>query len=165
MNDYELVYLIQTEMCQVAFDFMYQKYRRFIWKQIHLLHVNYLEFDDFHQEGILMLLKAVSTFNEAKNKTFMRYFELILKRHYYHLVRRLPRYILKDEASFQQGTYYIDESIDSFLMTCSDIEQWIYQFYFVECRPIASIAEDLKLSKKQVYNTIYRIKEKYKSML
>ena len=165
MNDYELVYLIQAEKCQIALDFIYKKYRRFILKQIHLLYINDDEFDDFHQEGILMLLKAVLTFNEAKNKTFMRYFELILKRHYYYLIRKLPKYVLKDETSFQQSAYYIDESMDSFLMMCSDIEQCVYQYYFVESRPIASIAQVLNLSKKQVYNTIYRIKEKYKNML
>ena len=82
MNDYELVYLIRFEQCQVALDFLYMKYSRFIWKQIHVLHVNHYEQDDFHQEGLLMLHKAVTTFNEAKNKTFMRYFDLILKRHF-----------------------------------------------------------------------------------
>ena len=165
MNDYELVYLIRFEQCSVALDFLYAKYQRFIWKQIHLLNINTYEQHDFHQEGMLMLYKAVTSFNESKNKTFMRYFELILKRHFYYLIKKLPKYILKDETTFQHGAYYVDEEIDCFLMMCSDNEQIIYQSYFVEQRAIDLIASDLGLTKKQVYNTIYRIKEKYKNML
>ncbi len=165
MNDYELIYLIQYEKCHIALNFLYAKYQRFIWKQVHLLHINYHEQDDFHQEGILMLYKAVKTFNESKNKTFMRYFELILKRHFYYLIRRLPKYILKDETAFRHGVYYVDERVDCFLMMCSDIEKKVYQAYFVEQRAITKIAEEVKRTKKQIYNTIYRIKEKYKSML
>ena len=165
MNDYELVYLIRFEQCHVALDFLYMKYSRFIWKQIHVLHVNCYEQDDFHQEGLLMLHKAVTTFNEAKNKTFMRYFELILKRHFYYLLRRLPRYVLQDETMFVQSVSYIDETIEAFLMMCSDVEKDVYQAYFVEHCPIISIAQTMMLSKKQVYNAIYRIKEKYKNML
>ncbi len=165
MNDYELIYLIQFEKCYIALDFLYSKYYRFIWKQVHLLNVDYHEHDDFFQEGILMLYKAVKTFNETRNKTFMRYFELILKRHFYYLIRKLPKYILKDESAFTQGKYYIDETIDCFLMMCSDVEKDVYQAYFIEQRAISKIATELGRSKKQVYNTIYRIKEKYKNML
>lgn len=165
MNDYELVYLIRCETCHVALDYLYQKYHRFIWKQIHLLNINTYEQNDFHQEGMLMLYKAVTTFNEAKNKTFMRYFELILKRHFYYMIRKLPKYVLKDESAFQHGSYMIDESIDCFLVMCSPVEQEIYQAYFVEQRAIDLIACEMSLTKKQVYNTIYRIKEKYKNML
>ncbi len=165
INDYELIYLIQYQKCQTALDFLYKKYDRFIWKQVHLLNISHDEHDDFHQEGILMLYKAVKTFNESKNKTFMRYFELILKRHFYYLMKKLPKYILKDETTFKQGTYYVDEAVDCFLMMCSDVEKFIYQAYFVESRAIHKIADELHKSKKQVYNTIYRIKEKYKSML
>lgn len=165
MNDYELVYLIRFEKCQVALDFLYTKYYRFIWKQIHLLNIHIYERDDFHQEGVLMLYKAVRTFNESKNKTFMRYFELILKRHFYYLIRKLPKYMLKEESTFKQGAYYVDEHIDCFLMMCSDIETYVYQAYYVERRAIKKIAVELDRSKKQIYNTIYRIKEKYKNML
>lgn len=165
MNDYELVYLIRFEKCHIALDFLYEKYYRFIWKQIHLLNINLHEQNDFHQEGVLMLYKAVTTFNEDKNKTFMRYFELILKRHFYYLIKRLPKYVLKDDSVFEHGAYFIDETADCFLMMCSNVEQEVYQAYFVEERAISAIASDMNLSKKQVYNTIYRIKEKYKNML
>ena len=79
MNDYELVYLIRTHSDSIAFDFLYQKYRRFIWKFIHLMHIESKEQDDFFQEGILTLYKAVETFPmKSKNKTFTRYFRINL---------------------------------------------------------------------------------------
>lgn len=164
-NDFELIYLIRFESCSFALDYLYRKYDRFIWKQIYLLHIREDERDDFHQEGVLMLYKAVKTFNESKNKTFMRYFELILKRHFYYLLRKLPKYVLKEETMFNQGVYCVDEKIDCFLMMCTPIEKYVYQAYFAESRAISKIAEELGKSKKHIYNTIYRIKEKYKNML
>jgi RNA polymerase sporulation-specific sigma factor len=70
MNDYELVYLIRTQKDSIAFDFLFQKYKKFIWKYIHFMHIEYKEQDDFFQEGILTLYKAVETFDESRNKTF-----------------------------------------------------------------------------------------------
>ena len=164
-NDFELIYLIRFESCPFALDYLCRKYDRFIWKQIYLLHIQEIEREDFHQEGVLMLYKAVKTFDETKNKTFMRYFELVLKRHFYYLLRKLPKYVLKEETTFNQGVRSIDEEIDCFLMMCTPIEKYVYQSYFVESRAISKIAEELGKTKKHIYNTIYRIKEKYKNML
>ena len=165
MNDYELIYLIQTYHDHIALEFLYKKYRKLIWKNVHLLQIDDKEHDDFYQEGCLMLIKAVDTFNEAKNKSFTRYFEMILKRQLYHLVRRLPVYELSEDACLYQGSYYecYDEPIK--LQCGSKLEMTIYQKHFIENQKISDIAQDLNLEIKTIYNAIYRIKEKYKNML
>ena len=45
MNDYELIYLIQNERDDIAMSFMFKKYHKFIWKQVHLLNVDPKEHD------------------------------------------------------------------------------------------------------------------------
>ena len=133
MNDFELVYLIRTQRDSVAFDFLFQKYKKFIWKHIHLLNIDQREQDDFFQEGILILYKAVETFNESKNKTFTRYFELILKRHYYQMLHKLPKYQLYEDSNFMECFSYYDQEDDTdFINECSSFEQKVYQFYFIE---------------------------------
>jgi RNA polymerase sporulation-specific sigma factor len=164
MNDYELIYLIHTEHDEIALSFMFSKYHKFIWKHIHLLNIATKEHDDLHQEGVLMLLKAIHTFNENKNKSFTRYFELILKRQLYYLVTKFPKYVLFEDTSFCTGVSYIEEeSID--LELSSDLEQTVYQMYFNERATISEIEKQTIYTKRQIYNSIYRIKEKYKIMV
>ncbi len=164
MNDYELVYLIRHEHDHVALEFLMRKYHRFIWKQVHLLGVDAREFDDFHQEGLMMLIKAVKTFNESRGKTFTRYFELILKRQFYHLKRSLPKHQLYENPDFYKGTVHLEEAPlnDPGL---NEKEKIVYQAYFIEKQAIANIALQMKQNNKHIYNMIYRIREKYKKMI
>ncbi len=166
MNDYELVYLIKTNQDSVAFDFLFQKYQKFIWKCIHLMHIDQREQDDFFQEGILVLYRAVQTFDESKNKTFTRYFELILKRHYYQLIHKLPKYMLYEDSNFMECFGYNESnSYEDFILCCSTFEQEIFQSYFIEKQSVKRIAVDLDCESKKIYNAIFRIKEKYKNMI
>jgi RNA polymerase sporulation-specific sigma factor len=164
MNDYELIYLIKTDGCEHALTFMYQKYQKFIWKIIHQLHLEEKEHDDFHQEGLLMLLKAIQTFDEHYNKSFTKYFELILKRHFYGLMRRLPTYQLYETTDFVKGFVLLEEEVE-YLRFDSALEQEVHDRYFIYEQSIKEIAEATGLKTKQIYNAIYRIKEKYKIMI
>lgn len=166
MNDYELVFLIKTQRDSIAFDFLFQKYKKLIWKYIHLLDIDQKEQDDFFQEGILMLYKAVQSFDESKNKTFTRYFELILKRQFYQLIYKLPKYLLYEDSNFMTCFAYFEKEDDfDLLSTCSTFEKEIYQLYFIEKQAVKKIAENLTCSSKKIYNTIFRIKEKYKNVI
>lgn len=161
-NDYELIYLIRGENDHIALQYLFDKYERFIWKIIHLLNVTSYDHDDFIQEGTLIFYKAIQSFNEEKNKSFTRYFELILKRHFYQLLNKSPKYVYDEYVIQQQTSYYIEENYDDFLSTCSKIEKDVFDCYFIEQKSIQTIANQLKCSKKQIYNTIFRLKEKYK---
>jgi RNA polymerase sporulation-specific sigma factor len=164
MNDYELVYLIRTEQDEIALSFMFKKYHKFIWKHIHLLNIQEKEHDDFHQEGLQMLYKAIWTFDEKHGKSFTKYFELILKRQFYQCIKKIPTYILYEDSYFcDHATYIEEEKIE--LSLSSELEQTIYTCYFEKRMSIKEIAETQKLSKKQIYNSIFRIKEKYKMMV
>lgn len=164
MNDYELIYLIRFNECEHALNFMYQKYQKFIWKHIHQLHLEQKEHDDFHQEGLLTLHKAIQTFNDTYQKSFTKYFELILKRHFYGLIRYLPTYQLFEHTDFVKEFTLIEEETE-YLSFESSLEQDIHDRYFLKRQTIKVISDETKLSPKQIYNAIYRIKEKYKIMI
>lgn len=164
MNDYELIYLIRTDHCELALTFMYQKYQRMIWKHIHNLHLEQKEHDDFHQEGIMMLHKAIQTFDEQYNKSFTRYFELILKRHFYKMILYLPRYVLYETTDFIKETVVLEEEAN-YLHFESKFERDIHERFFVNQESIESILANSTYSKKQIYNAIYRIREKYKIVI
>ncbi len=164
MNDYELVYLIRCEHDEASLIFMFNKYHRFIWKQVHLLNIENKEHDDMHQEGVLMLYKAVQTFNESKNKSFMRYFELILKRQFYRLKKQIPKYYLYENTNFCKGTTFIEEETRHPDLS-SELEIMVYEAYFLNRQQVAQIVKETKHTRKKIYNAIFRIKEKYKNML
>lgn len=161
MNDYELIYLIQNHQDGVALDVLFKKYDKLIWKYIHLYQVPKFEHQDFHQEGMLMLYKAAKTFNEDKKKTFTRYFELILKRHFWKLIKKLPKYVLKEEVDLKDDSYIKDSFILHIdLDLKSDIEKLVFETYYKKGYKIKEIAQLSGYSRKQIYNAIYRIKDK-----
>lgn len=164
MNDYELIYLIHNEYDEISLNFMFKKYHKFIWKQVHLLNIESKEHDDMYQEGVLILYKAIQTFNEAKNKTFTRYFELILKRRLYKIKKKIPNYYLYEHTNFCKGTSYIEEDTLQ-LKLSSKLEITVYESYFLNRHTVEQIEKETKYSRKKIYNAIFRIKEKYKVML
>ncbi|MCF7932453.1 MAG: sigma-70 family RNA polymerase sigma factor [Acholeplasmataceae bacterium] len=164
MNDYELIYLIRSERDVMAMEYLLMKYQKLIWKHIHRIGLPDKDHDDYFQEGLMMLVKATKTFDERHNKTFTRYFELIMTRHFYHLKRASWNVVLHDHVDFVTGTQLIEESLPSFDFQ-SDLEETVYQDYFINRRSVKDLSLELGVDKKKIYNTIYRVREKLKSML
>ncbi|CCV65317.1 MAG: sigma-70 family RNA polymerase sigma factor [Paracholeplasma sp.] len=172
-NDYELIYLVQDQQDMVALDVIFAKYDRFIYKKILSFHIYGSEQDDFHQEGLIVLHRAVMTFKPEYNKTFMRYFEVLLERKFINLTKARKRkyecesYLIQEEMTkpkylfFEEPVEYVIPKI-SFK---SDIEQQIYEAYYQKGSKIEEIAGELDLNTKQVYNAIYRIKKKLTQMV
>ena len=63
MNDYEIIYMIKYNNDDDAFTFMLKKYEKFIWKKIHSMYVYDEEKIDFFQESMILLNKAIRTFD------------------------------------------------------------------------------------------------------
>jgi RNA polymerase sporulation-specific sigma factor len=164
MNDYELIHLIRDERDVHATEYMLHKYKRLIWKHIHRIGVPEKDMDDYFQEGQMMLIKAVKTFDESHNKTFTRYFELIMTRHFYHLRRASWNVVLHDDVSFVEGSVTIEEEMPEFEFS-SALEERVYKDYILGTRTVKDLTLDMGVDRKTVYNTIYRVKEKIKKML
>jgi RNA polymerase sporulation-specific sigma factor len=159
MNDYELIYLVQNHQDGIALEFLFEKYQLLIWKYIHQYDVPYYEQDDFFQEGLLMLHKAIMTFDESKNKTFTRYFELILKRRFWALLKKLPKYVIKEIPEIPGG-YILEEEPIIIPDLKSKLELDIFEMHFLNGESIKNISKKTGYKPKQIYNAIYRIKEK-----
>lgn len=159
-NDYELIYLSKCCHCEAATNTLVNKYKNMVYKFLHLYFVNERDFDDYYQEGLIMLFKAIDTFDESYNKTFTRYFELILRRRVLYLKNREPKYELHDEFDMYEDENTIIEEFKVEGLT--EFEDAVFKRYYVHNQSISFIAESENKNPKQIYNAIYRIKNKYK---
>lgn len=162
-NDYELIYLVQSENCEAALNTIFNKYKNMIYKFIHLYFVKETDYDDYYQEGLMMLYKAINSFNDKYNKTFTRYYELILRRRVLYLKNKEPKYELHDNFNvYEDSNKYLNykefkiEGLTSF-------EESVFKRYFILNQKISFIAKEENKTNKQIYNAIYRIKNKYKN--
>lgn len=160
-NDYELVYLVRNEQCEAALNKLIEKYKLMAYKFIHQFYVKETDYDDYVQEAAIMIYKAINLFLENYNKTFTRYYELILRRRILYLKSKEPKYELSETVSIirDENTYYEYQELEGL----ANFEQNIYKRYFVLNQKISFIAESENKSAKQIYNAIYRIKTKYKN--
>ncbi len=168
-NDYELLYLVKEKNDHIALDILIKKYKNYIYKKIYSYFPREKDVDDYYQEGLLCLHRAIHTFDDTYNKTFMRYFEVLINRHLiniYHKNKREQEKLLMiiNEAYVDEQFYEEDKesSVDLNIRFGSNLETLIYQYYFLEGMKVDYISKKLNLTKKQVYNGIYRVKRKIK---
>lgn len=162
-NDYELIYLYQTTKSEDVISIIFQKYKPLIWKNIHKFYIPTKDQDDFFQEALMSLLECVNTFDESKNKTFTKYFELVLFRKFITLKDKSSKYVLIEKPELIKESYtpiYNHVNIESLYL--SELEQSIYTMYFEKRLTIDTIAKQLDKEKKSIKNAIYRIKVKIK---
>ncbi len=166
-NDYELLYLI-CENCEIALDIMFQKYTPLIYKRIRAFRIKEWNKEDFFQEGMVCLHKAIITYRDDKNKTFTNYFDLILQRHYIQLLRKESNIFYNLDLVgageyISEPTSSIHESLSEVIELCSfsEFEKIVFEKIKkgIKARDIATY---LDCSRKQVYDAADRIKKKLK---
>jgi RNA polymerase sporulation-specific sigma factor len=168
-NDYELLYLIR-ENCEVALDIMFSKYVPLIKSRIRSFHIKEWNKEDFFQEGLISLYKAITTYREDKNKTFNKYFDLLLQRRYIQILRKESNNFYNvDLIGAGDYLYEANECFDD------NLTYVVNQCYFSKFE--ASVFENLKMGAKareialilgckpkQVYDATDRIKKKIKGV-
>lgn len=169
-NDLELLNRIR-EHDDVAMDAMIDKYKPLIYKKIKIYRFPESEKEDYFQEGIMVLNKAINTYREdnENKKTFTRYFELLLTNRFNSLYRenrtKNQYVLLNDEqlntlADESQNDYnpYLDLNTE----LLSPFEERIFALHFIEKLKIKEVAEHLEVEVKAIYNAINRIRKKLK---
>lgn len=169
MNDYELLYLI-GERNEDALALMIEKYQPLIASKCYHFKIRPSERDDFIQEGNLMLLHAMKIFDPSYQKTFTRFFELILTRKFMNLMTPLRKQLIYfSEELFE--TMRVEESVTWLLKdehlsiakeTLTAFEYEIFVEHYKQAHSITDIAQAQLVSVKKVYNTLYQIKNKLK---
>lgn len=162
INDYELIYLYKESMNEAILEKIIEKYRPLIWKNIYKFYVKTQDYDDFYQEAIISLYTCIQKFDETSNKTFTKYFELVLTRRFVQLKDKTAKYVLFPQPELIEDSY--TPNFDNFheKPELAPLENKIYEMYFEKKMITKSIADELQISEKSVKNAIYRIKCKMK---
>jgi len=108
------------------------------------------------------MYSLILRFDEQKGKTFTRFYEMVFKRRVNRLLLTIPKFEVFENLDFIESNYkdYNDETeFDGF----TEFEMKVYNRYFIKNQRISFIAEDEGKNVKQIYNAIYRIKDKYKN--
>lgn len=166
-NDNELLYLL-SEGVEEAQEILFEKYKNLINKRIASFRIQKRYQDDFFQEGLMMLLVAIDTYNSFQyKKTFNKYFDLILQRKFMKLLNHDVDYFYKvtlveDSSQLMMNLkedweYEYEDKYDLSLL--SDNENKVFNLIEQGYKP-KEIALKLGLEIKSVYNCLYRLKNK-----
>lgn len=173
-NDYELLYLINWHS-EEALRLLLNKYSYLVNAKLVAFKIRRSHYEDFYQECMLVIYKAIDIYNERYNKSFCRFLELLIERKIIKLLLKDSKNInailvdnisdLKDHNNIWQQIEYekILESIKNF----KDIEskKWLLNDYFVNELSINDIMEKYDLSKKEIYNQLYLLRLKLKKKI
>ncbi len=165
-NDFELLYLMSESEIE-AQEILYKKYTNLILSRIRKFKIQERYRDDFLQEGLLYLHKAIITFNPDNGKSFNKYFDLILQRRYIQILMKEKSYfydvslvaevgIVSDKNSFE----YNGENNHYY----SVFEKEVLELTMKKYSP-RDIAKTLGCDVKRIYNCLNRIRSKAKDIL
>lgn len=147
-NDFELVYLIE-ENNEKAEAILYEKYKPIIDMKIKK-YLRYaarlgLEYSDLHQEGMLGLSEAISSFKSQKDVQFRTFANLCIERQIFTALKKASRkkHILLNDSL----------SLDN---TVNDDETTILDFIFDKSSD-PSIYIESKENKLELLNKIYTV--------
>lgn len=169
MNDYELLYLIHQGSDE-ALEIMFDKYQYLIYARVKRFNIPISLRDDFVQEGYIMLNKAIKTYKMESNKTFNKYFDLILQRRFISLIRINKTYqnyaVLMEEVnpSYESDATNDTSSIEVRESMFSKQEHLIFVNKYLNSMTTEEMVLKFGLTPKQIYNATVRIKAKLKQM-
>ncbi|MGN1000608.1 MAG: sigma-70 family RNA polymerase sigma factor [Bacilli bacterium] len=158
-NDYELLYLI-SENNEVAYNFIYEKYKPLIEKMATKLSRKYkyvgLEYEDLVQEGMYGLSEAIRQYNFKENNLFFTLAYLCIKREMQRLAIKTLRYknmVLNIAYSLESEISNEGPLIEELLFSdkdliSSNLEQEERTLYIL----------NLKYELKDIYMPVYELK-------
>lgn len=160
LNDYELIYLYKEDRSDEVLERIIDKYRPLIWKYIYKFYVDSKDQEDFYQEALLALIVSIDSFDEKHNKTFTKFFELVLFRRFITLKDKAPKYVLFPKSEIIQDSYTPDFDRLEENVHLAPFEKEVCRLHYDERLTIETISKMLEKDKKSVRNAIHRIKVK-----
>lgn len=167
-NDYELLYLFNRHS-EEALAILLEKYSHLIEIKLYAFRVRQYQIDDFKQECMLALMRAIQSFSETYNKTFYRYAELIIERRIMNLLRHENYYqnhlvLMEDFERFNSDIDVEKTSIYKKILKevlevkMLGIKGEILKEVFFDGVTIEEFASKRGLDRKDVYNHIYLLR-------
>ena len=148
-NDYELLYLIE-EGNELAFNIMFSKYEKYIWKIVFMYYPYNHKTEDLVQEGRLVLYRCISTYNPLLQVSFFSYFTICLKR---YIFKEIKKTYYENQVELNDNILDLEEGNNRlpFLFSLLDKkEKEIYDWVFVFDNSISSYANN---QNKTLYKT------------
>lgn len=165
-NDYELLYLM-NEFDEEAEQIFYDKYLAMIKSNVNKFNIKERYKEDYIQEGLYMLMIAIRTYDVNSEKTFNRYFEMILRRRFIRLISKEKDYLynvdlIDNEYTICEPNEFVYDAVGINEGNClSTFETRVLLLKEKNYRP-KDIAKELNCDVKTIYNCLYRIKDKLK---
>ena len=166
-NDYELLYMNGLSS-EEARDILFEKYMFMIKKMIVKFNVQPNEKDDYFQEGLIALNKAIKTYKETSNMTFTRFVEMLIYHRFVDLTR-IKKKRNEENVSLDVIDYIIPEPKPTpmlyegnvfELLKLSKRERQVYELIYNQGKTNKEVSEILGMKITQVYSTTDRIRKK-----
>ena len=170
----------------LAITLLVVKYRRFLEKYVGLLNIPAGYKEDFIQEGLIGLLKAVNSYDNSFNCSFQTFAQTCVKNAVKTELRKLKRRGTMSEVSFDEvpeGMFdlmsnsvavspedeYIDEESskqlrNTIFSVLSTYEAEVFEMYLAEI-PYSVMSMRIGKDIKSIDNAIQRIKNKLKKLV
>lgn len=167
-NDYELLYMIEEESDE-ALEIMINKYSLLIYSRIRKFHIQENYIDDYYQEGLGILIKAIEKYDKNSNMSFTNFFDLLLQRRIMDLLRKNKKYfesnVLVEEVEVvEMYNANIDASFEEKIVKLytklSKFEQDVFKLKYIDNLKVSEIALKLNTTQKRIYSAHDRIKSK-----
>lgn len=171
-NDYELLYLANLDG-EEAQTILFDKYLFMIKKLISKFDILPQYRDDYEQEGLLMINKAIKTYKTNSQMSFTKYVEMLIYRRFIDLERSRKRkqeeIILDNEIDYiidqPREALTLQENLFCDLSVLSEVEKKVYELKYIHGKSNKKIALELQMNISQVYSASDRIKKKLKLMI
>lgn len=169
-NDYELLYLVKINV-EEAKEILFWKYSFLIKSRIYKMGVPQFLWDDYFQEGCLMLHKAIRIYDESSQMTFTGFFELLLKRKIITLLKKDLKIISNEQyddfeefPDFENQDMLLNES-DAEEFSFSKLERVVYIRLIIQQEKAEDVANEFKISTRSLYNAKQRALKKIRNKI
>lgn len=168
-NDFELLYLAK-EGSEEAIEIILEKYKMLVFRLIKDFNVETKMKEDFIQEGLLMINKAINCYDAYSKMTFTKFVEMLIYRRFIDLMRKNKKetivpiekidYIFQDvekENRLLETSNFAYDNLSKF-------EYQVYQMKNIEGLTCKQISQKLDVNIKKVYSAVDRIKKKRRTL-
>lgn len=166
-NDFELLYLAK-ENSEEAIEILLEKYKYLVFRFIKEFNIEQNLKEDYLQEGLLVINKAINIYRSDSNMTFTKFVEMLLYHRFVDMSRKnkiveiLPIEKLDYFISSKENKEYLQETNVTEYNGLSKFEYKIYQLKYEQNLSCKKICTLLNIEPKKVYSAIDRIKKKRK---
>lgn len=164
----------------VAFELLAEKYRRLLNWYVKQLNLPLSEKDDFLQEGLIGLMKAVRTY-DGVSSSFVTYASVCIKSSIITAIRKYNKHKnpllsyddnlnsnIPDVSNSPESSFIDKESVgilyDKVFSVLSEYELNVFEMYLSDLS-YKDMSKKLNKDSKSVGNAVYRIKRKLKQTI